>query len=57
MGRQWYRFAFGRLDTMAERPAITAALDAFTRGGNKVTELMVGIATTTNFRSRRPIEQ
>jgi hypothetical protein len=56
LSRQWFRYAFGRLDTNADRTSVDAALDAFTRGGFKVTDLMVGIASTDTFRFRRPVE-
>jgi hypothetical protein len=56
VSRQWFRYAFGRIDTAADGPSIDAALDAFARGGFKVPDLVVGIASTDTFRFRRPVE-
>jgi hypothetical protein len=57
LSRQWFRYAFGRLDTTADKPAVDSALNSFANGGYKVADLVVGLASTDPFRFRRPVEQ
>ena len=56
MTQQWFRYAFGRMDTDGDKPAIDAALGAFDGAGNKIPELMVALTTTNAFRFRRTLD-
>jgi hypothetical protein len=49
---QWARFAYKRDDTDADRASINAAVSAFSKGGNVVRDLLVGVAGSRSFRYR-----
>ena len=57
MTRQWFRFAFGRLDEGADKPVLDAASEAFSKANNRLPDLVVALATTNAFRRRAPLEQ
>jgi hypothetical protein len=57
MTRQWFRYALGRLDTEGDQPAIKAAIEAFSRNGHRLPDLMVALAASHPFRFRRPLAQ
>jgi hypothetical protein len=50
--RQWFRFAFGRLETSEEGPMLDHLYDTFARSGFDVRELLVAITATPSFRYR-----
>ena len=49
---QWFRYAFGRLETDQDAPTLSATRDAFARGDFGVRDLLVGLASTRGFRYR-----
>jgi hypothetical protein len=54
--RHWYRFAMGRRETAEDECAIEQLSSAFIAGGGQVRELMVSLATSDAFRTRRVTE-
>jgi hypothetical protein len=55
LARQWFRYAFGREERPDDEGTLGAAMDAFKRNDFKLTDLMVGLATSSGFRYRAPI--
>jgi hypothetical protein len=55
IAKQWFRYAFGRLETPEDDGIVAAALDGFARSGYRIPDLMVALATTQGFRHRLPI--
>jgi hypothetical protein len=53
--RQWFRYAFGRMEGPSDDPTIAAGLAAFGRSDFVMTDLMVGLATSKGFRFRAPL--
>jgi hypothetical protein len=54
--RQMFRYAFGRMETSDDEATITEALAAFAKNDYKITDLMVALATTPGFRTRKAPE-
>jgi hypothetical protein len=52
MVNQWFRYAFGRLETDDDTATLAATREAFKRGSYGVRELLVGLASTRGFRYR-----
>jgi hypothetical protein len=55
--KNWFRYALGRGETAEDAGTLGAALSSFTKGGNRVPELIAGIASTRGFRYRKPVQQ
>jgi hypothetical protein len=56
MVRQWFRYAFGREERLDDdKGTLEAAMAAFSRNNFTMTDLMVGMATSSGFRYRAPI--
>lgn len=49
---QWFRFAFGRIETEADECARTAIDDAFADSGYRIADLMLAIVASDAFRYR-----
>jgi len=49
MGKQWFRYAFGREETDADACTVSAIEGAFARSGGDIRELIVAIATSDAF--------
>jgi hypothetical protein len=56
MANQWFRYAFGRMDTPDDEGIVNAALAGFVRSDYRIPDLMVGLASTKGFRYRLPID-
>ncbi len=52
---QWFRFAYGRRESEADRCTLEKLRTGFTSGGGDMRELLVQLALTETFRSRRPV--
>jgi hypothetical protein len=50
---QWFRFAFGRLETAQDACTLATLSDGFARSGGRVAELLVSLAASPAFTSRR----
>jgi hypothetical protein len=57
MARQWFRYAFGRLDLESDKNTIAIAHAAFARAEHKLPELLVALTTTRAFRYRALLDQ
>ena len=51
--KQLFRYAFGRLETASDRPALARSLDAFRQSGFRFKELIVSLMTSSPFLERR----
>src|SRR5262249_40669025 len=51
MVRQWFRFAFGRQEAVADEPLLASALAAFRASDYRIPDLLLTIATDGGFRS------
>jgi hypothetical protein len=52
MVKQWFRYAFGRMETGDDNGTLAAAQSAFTNADFNVRDLLVGIAASRGFRYR-----
>src|SRR5205823_3730692 len=50
--KQWFHYAFGRMDQDADAPTLAAARDAFASADFGVRDLLVGLASSRGFRYR-----
>ena len=50
---QWFRYAFGRTESYADRSTLRALGDGFWSADGDITELIVNIASSYAFRHRR----
>jgi hypothetical protein len=48
--RQWFRFAFGRAESVADDPRITTIAGGFTASNEQVRALLVALTQTPDFR-------
>ncbi len=55
VARQWFRYAFQRIETVDDMGTIDAALSAFQGSDYKIPELIVTLSTTRGFRYRLPV--
>jgi hypothetical protein len=55
--RQWFRYAFGRMEGDSDQPTLDAALAAFGRSDFVMADLLVGLSTSKGFRFRSPLAQ
>ena len=55
MTRQWFRFAFGRMDGDIDKGTLTALQDSFTRAEHRIPDLITTLATAPAFRQRPPL--
>jgi hypothetical protein len=53
VAKQWFRFAYGRLETEHDVPSMDAAYDDFASAGFDVRQLLLAIVSTDAFRHRR----
>jgi len=53
--RQWFRYAFGRMEEKSDEATVTTALAAFGRSDFVITDLLVGLSTSKGFRFRSPL--
>jgi hypothetical protein len=53
---QWFRYAFGRLDSPADKCVLDALQKRFTGGGMRVTDLLAAIVESDAFRSYQPLK-
>jgi hypothetical protein len=53
---QWFRYAFGREETEADKCTLDALGKAFTSGGLKTTDLLTTIVESDAFRSYQPLQ-
>ena len=51
---QWARFAYGRLNTDADRASLNDAFNSFAKANFTVHELLIGVATSRSFNYRSP---
>jgi len=55
LAKQWFRYALGREDRAEDKGTLDAALSAFGKADYKMSDLVVGLATSSGFRYRSPI--
>ena len=55
MARQWFRYAFGRLDGKADEPFLQEAVSAFGSSGDQLPDLMVALTKSRVFSHRSAI--
>jgi len=55
MARQWFRYAFGRLDGKADQPFLDQAVSAFGESGHRLPDLMVALTKSRVFSHRSAI--
>ena len=55
MTRQWFRFAFGRMDGDIDSGTLGALQDSFARAEYRIPELITTLASTPAFRQRPPL--
>src|SRR4029453_11075331 len=48
--KQWFRYAFGRMEGSTDEPTLNNALSAFGRSNFVMTDLLVGLSTSKGFR-------
>ena len=51
--RQWFRYAFGRNETIDDAPTVEALQEGFWNSGGNIIELVVNLAGSYSFRHRR----
>lgn len=56
VSKQWFRYAFGRREQVADRCAVESIRDDFVESGLNVKELLVGLTQTDAFRYRRTVD-
>ena len=52
--KQWFRYALGRVDTVADLASVNGAATTFKTASRDVRELIVGVSTSRTFRYRAP---
>src|SRR6266508_6423538 len=56
LATQWFRYAFGRMETPDDSGIVAAAFDGFARSDYRIPDLLVALSTTKGFRYRLPIQ-
>lgn len=51
--RQWFRYAFGRLETEADEGTVNEAFTGFSEGDFRIVDLLVALTKTTAFRTMK----
>ncbi len=56
IGKQWFRFALGRMDLPGDGASLASAHEAFAASDHNLRELILGVAVSRSFLNRSPAE-